>query len=109
MGRQKNSNGTVQRNMKPDEKMHALLDDTKEIVGGSRNKAYGNPADNHNCTAALFNAYLARKLGVPVNLTGRDICFLNILQKASREAHWSQRDNALDCAGYAANAEACVE
>jgi hypothetical protein len=93
--------------IEPADLMKALLDKAKDIVSGSRNKAYGNPADNHGCTARMWTAYLSRKLGQPVAITARDVCFMNILQKCSREAHWSQMENALDVAGYAANAEAC--
>lgn len=106
MGKKAASNDG-QRDMTPVEKMHALLDDAKQIVGGERNQAYGDPAENHGCTARMWSAYISRKVGQEIALTARDVTFLNILQKASREAHWSQRDNAVDCAGYAANAEAC--
>lgn len=81
--------------------MKTLLEDAINIVAGSRHEAYGNPADNHARTAAMWSAFLG------IEITGRQVCFMNILQKCSREAHWSQRDNALDAAGYAANAEAC--
>lgn len=83
--------------------MTDLLDEAKGIVGGSRNAAYGNPADNHNRTAAMWSAFL----GIPI--TARQVCYMNILQKCSREAHWSQHDNDVDCAGYAANAAACKD
>jgi hypothetical protein len=83
--------------------MCRLLDEARSIVGGSRHVAYGNPKDNHTRTAAMWSAFL----GVPVS--PRQVCYMNILQKCSREAHWSQRDNDLDCAGYAANATACMD
>lgn len=82
--------------------MKRLLDSATDIVTGSRHEAYGAPSDNHARTAALWSAFL----GVPI--TARQVCYLNILQKCSREAHWSQWDNSLDIAGYAANAEACA-
>ncbi len=40
--------------------------------------------------------------------TAEDVCWLNQLQKASRQVHWSQEDNAIDAAGYAFNALACA-
>jgi hypothetical protein len=91
----------------PAKKMINLLDKARDIVCGSRNKAYGNPAENHRCTAEMWSAYLTRRAGAEITITARDVCFMNILQKCSREAHWSQMENALDVAGYAANAEAC--
>lgn len=97
------------RNVSPVEKMHKLLEDAKEIVGGSRHKAYGSPDENHGRTAAMWQAYLsAQFIRGEMVISARDVCFMNILQKCSREAHWSQTDNALDIAGYAANAEACL-
>ena len=98
-----------ERNITPVEKMHRLLDNAKEIVGGARNKAYGNPADNHGCTGEMWTSYLKRKgfLAEGVSISASDVCWMMVLLKASREAHWSQYDNALDAVGYAANVEAC--
>ena len=89
------------------EAMKAMLAKVERIVTGNRHEAYGAPAENHHCTAQMWAAYLSRKVGHDVIITARDVCFLNILQKCSREAHWSQDDNALDVGGYAANAHAC--
>jgi hypothetical protein len=93
----------------PVEKMHALLDKAKEIVGGARHEQYGNPMDNHTCCGELWSSYLRRRglLKTDAFINASDVCWMMILLKASREAHWSQTDNALDCVGYAANAEAC--
>jgi hypothetical protein len=89
----------------PAKQMIGVLDKARDIVCGSRNKAYGNPADNHGCTAAMWTAYLKRRglLVEGAEVTAKDVCWRMIMLKASREAHWSQPDNALDCIGYAAN------
>lgn len=89
--------------------MVALLDKGKAIVGGERNKAYGNPSDNHGCTGEMWTSYLKRKglLIEGARISAADVCWMMVLLKASREAHWSQEDNALDAVGYAANAHAC--
>lgn len=83
-------------------KMHRLLDQAKAIVGGSRHAVYGDPQLTHQRTAEMWSAFLG------IEITARQVCYMNILQKCSREAHWSQEDNSVDIAGYAANAEACT-
>jgi hypothetical protein len=76
-----------------------ILDEAAAIVDGPRRADYGTPAENHGRTAALWSAYLC------VPITARQVCQLNILQKLSRDAHTAQRDNLVDIAGYARNAE----
>ena len=88
--------------------MTSVLDEAARLVHGDRQEAYGHPADNHACTAAMWNAYLERRGAFDENfpgLTARDVCWLNILQKASRDAHEPKRDNLVDTAGWAANAD----
>jgi hypothetical protein len=83
------------------DRMRAVLDEAAEIVCGDRQKAYGLPEDNHGRTAALWSVFL----GTPI--TPRQVCYMNILQKCSREVNHSKRDTDVDIAGYAANAAAC--
>lgn len=68
-----------------------------------RSAGYGRPADNHACTAQMWSAYLSRRLGVDVALGARDVCWLNVLQKLSRDAHLPDDDNVIDTVGYAIN------
>lgn len=70
-----------------------------------RMQAYGPPGRNHAATAAMWATYLQRRYGVVVPVDGYDVCWLNILQKASRDANDRGRDNLLDTAGYALNAD----
>lgn len=104
-----------------------ILDEAAEITSGQRQTHYGHPRDNHGCTAALWTAYLVRRaqarlremqsrphddgceLEHLLTLDGRDVCMLNILQKASRDANLRVRDNLVDIAGYARNAEMVEE
>ena len=80
-----------------------VLEEAARVVDGPRREDYGHPAENHERTAAFWNAYL---LGRSV-VSARDVCMLNILQKISRERHAPKRDNLVDIAGYARNAEMC--
>jgi hypothetical protein len=82
-----------------------VLEEAQKIVDGERNHSYGHPKDNHGCTSVLWSAYINRKCGVAIQLDARDVCWLNILQKASRDANMPKRDNLLDTCGYARNAE----
>lgn len=79
----------------------SILEEAARIVDGPRRADYGTPLENHGRTAALWSAYL----GVPI--TPRQVCMLNVLQKVSRDAHAPKRDNLVDIAGYARNAELC--
>jgi len=79
-----------------------ILQEADEIVHRDRNHDYGNPLDNHSFTAELWNSFLARRKGP---LTARDVCWMNILQKITRDSHKPKRDNLTDVAGYAANME----
>lgn len=71
-----------------------------------RGRDYGHPAENHDCTAALWNSYLHRRYGrryeVP-RLDAEDVCVLNVLQKISRQAHTRKRDNLVDIIGFVIN------
>lgn len=86
----------------------SILEEAAAIVSGPRRADYGTPLDNHSRTAALWNAYLATAPGeVPRALDARDVCMLNILQKISRDRFYPKRDNLVDIAGYAENANLC--
>jgi len=89
--------------------MKTILTEADEVTSGDRNKSYGPPLDNHACTAALWIAYLKRKHGIDVPLTVRDVCWLNVLQKISRDANTEKRDNLIDVCGWARNIEMAEE
>jgi hypothetical protein len=84
-----------------------VLEEADRIVNGSRNASYGDPAGNHGCTAAMVTAYLRRRgyLVEGAEVDDYDICWINTLQKASRDANTRKRDNLVDAAGYMRNAE----
>lgn len=74
-----------------------------ELVHGDRRQTYGHPKANHARTAALWSAYLG------IEITPRQVCMLNALQKISRDAHAPKRDNLIDICGYAENAQLCED
>lgn len=84
-----------------------VLLEAQHITAGDRQRYYGHPLDNHGATAALWTAYLRRRRMLPhgTALSARDVCMLNVLQKVSRDANRQHRDNLVDIAGYARNAE----
>lgn len=76
----------------------SILDEALRITGDARPSKYGTPKDNHGLTAQLLTAYFG------FEITARDICMINILQKISRDRFCATRDNLVDIAGYAQNA-----
>lgn len=98
--------------------LRTVLDEAAAITSGARRSHYGHPQDNHGCTAALYTAYLRRRgllapdgkysMGGP-EVDAHDVCILNMLQKISRDANLRTRDNLVDIAGYARNAEMLTE
>jgi hypothetical protein len=95
----------VQGNVSPSENAtqisdgETILDEAARITSTDRNQSYGHPLDNHSRTAALWSAYLG------ISLTARDVCWLNVLQKGSRDRHRPGRDNIVDGCGFLRNAE----
>lgn len=76
-----------------------ILEEAQRIVHGARRDHYGHPLDNHGRTAGFWTVYLGREI------TPEDVCFMNILQKISRNMNLATPDNLVDIAGYAANVE----
>jgi len=82
-----------------EERPLSILTEAAEAIDSHAD--YGAPLENHTRTAALWSAYLG------ITITARQVCMLNVLQKVSRDAHSAKRDNLVDIAGYARNAELC--
>tara|TARA_R110000787_G_scaffold16141_2_gene49292 strand:- start:1599 stop:1880 length:282 start_codon:yes stop_codon:yes gene_type:complete len=80
-------------------KYDSILDEAKEITGGSRQKDYGHPIENFTKIANLWNAYL-RNLGIEYNVNAKDVSIMLILFKVAREQGGHKRDNLVDLAGY---------
>lgn len=81
-----------------------LLETASEIVNGERQRAYGHPLENHRATAEMWSAWLNRRLDCDfIRLEATDVCWLNVLQKASRQANMDTDDNLVDVVGYVLN------
>jgi hypothetical protein len=75
-----------------------------QITAGARREAYGPPEENHKRTALMWSSYLAAR-GYPRALSVDDVCYMNVLQKISRDIHSPQPDNLVDSHGYLNNIE----
>ena len=89
----------------PDTASDSVLLEAQRIVHGRRQEDYGNPKDNHNRTALMWVAYMEGKYDMYCPFTPEDVCFLNALQKISRQMNAPKRDNLVDICGYMANIE----
>lgn len=79
----------------------------RQAVDGERGESYGPPQVNHERTAILWTAYLEAKYGTLIGempaLSTADVCYMNILQKMSRDMHAPKEDNIVDQVGYLIN------
>jgi len=85
--------------------MKTILETAEEIVSGPRQKFYGHPLDNHGNIAIFWSLYIRKKYGANVELNARDVCFMMMLKKISRDTTKEDRENIIDIAGYSRNAE----
>jgi hypothetical protein len=86
-----------------------LIEQAQVVVSGDRQRDYGHPKANHTCTAQMWSAWLSRKYDMPIVVDTEDVCWMNILQKASRQANKSKDDNAVDVVGYVLNDAMCKD
>lgn len=85
-----------------------VLEEADRITSGARQADYGHPRVNHARTALLWSAWLYAR-GFDVSLTPEDVCWLNVLQKMSRQINAPKRDNLVDVCGYVRNVERLSE
>jgi len=84
--------------MKPRSKMTCkeILNDAKKLIGGNRQKDYGDKLTNHQNIAALWSVFLQ------VNITAHDAAVCMALVKVARLMHQHKKDSYIDLAAYAA-------
>jgi hypothetical protein len=83
--------------MKPRLKMTCkeILNDAKKLIGGSRQKDYGDKLTNHQNIAALWSIFLQKKI------TPHDVAVCMALVKIARLMHQHKKDSYIDLAAYA--------
>jgi len=84
--------------MNPPSKMicKEILNDAKKLIGGNRQKDYGDKLTNHKNIAALWSIFLQ------VNITAHDAAVCMALVKIARLMHQHKKDSYIDLAAYAA-------
>lgn len=87
-----------------------ILDTAKQIVTTDRNARYGEPEDNFDTIAYLWNAYLAGKHSDGEAITAKDVALMMVLFKIGRisTARDMNEDSYIDAAGYIACAAECA-
>lgn len=76
-----------------------ILGEAAAIVDGSREADYGPPERNLGRIAGMWSAYLE------VEITPRDVAWMMVQLKSSRDRNRPKRDNLTDGAGYLRLAE----
>lgn len=82
-----------------------ILDEAAALTAGDRQAAYDHPRENLAQTADLWTAYARRKLRLGVRFDARDVAWMMLLVKCSRDSYRRKRDNLVDAAGWARAAE----
>lgn len=77
------------------DKDKSILEEAQELVNGHRGKAYGHPRFDFSRSAKIWSAILDTEVS-PQQV---GLCMIAI--KLSRECNAHNRDNLVDCAGYA--------
>jgi len=79
-----------------------VLREAECLITGDRNRTYGEPMENFENIARLFNTFLRYKLKDGAEITPGDTAGLMILVKLAREMSGPKEDNKVDMIGYAA-------
>lgn len=79
----------------------SICEEAYRIQGGDRQQDYGDPTENFQDIATLWNDYIFVAKGQDGQMEARDIAHMMILMKIARNCHKPKRDNAVDMAGYA--------
>ena len=80
-----------------------ILEKTKKLVSESRHDKHGDKVINHENIGRLWNAYLANKFKLNLNLLPEDVANMMCLLKIARtQAGSFNLDDYIDAAGYVA-------
>ena len=87
-----------------------ILEKTKKLVSESRHDKHGDKIINHENIGRLWNAYLANKFKLNLNLLPEDVANMMCLLKIARtQAGSFNLDDYVDACGYAAIAGEIAE
>ena len=88
-----------------------ILETAKEIVTSDRNNQYGEPEDNFDTIASLWNAYLFGKHSDGAVITAKDVALMMVLFKVGRilTSTTVKEDSYIDAAGYIACGYECAQ
>ena len=88
-----------------------ILDTAKKIVTTDRNAQYGEPEDNFDTIASLWNAYLVGKHSDGAVITAKDVALMMVLFKVGRilTSTTVKEDSYIDAAGYIACGYECAQ
>lgn len=83
-----------------------ILEEAHSLVNGERQASYGHPSRDLVCTAGMWSAFLTRRFGVDLTLTGEDVgCLMSLLKLSRLAGNPGHRDSLVDAAGYLATVE----
>ena len=72
-----------------------LLEEAKKLIGGDRQKEYGDKLKNHQNIADLWSVFLEKKF------TDHDVAICMALVKVARLMNQHEKDSYIDMAAYA--------
>lgn len=88
----------------------ALLNEAARLTCGERNAVYGEPKDNLDRMAKLFNAYFGGHSPGSIRSPSHDMAMVMVIAKLARIAHGKfHKDNYTDLAAYIAIAYECED
>ena len=73
-----------------------LLEEARKLIGGNRQKDYGEKLANHQNIADFWSIFLKKKI------TPHDVAICMALVKVARLMHQHKKDSYIDMAAYAA-------
>lgn len=81
-----------------------VLTEVKNILTKRQNVG-GASEDSFTLIANYWNTYLTQLLGIPVNISNKDVTMLMSLMKVAREQIMPKHDNLADIIGYTAHTD----
>jgi hypothetical protein len=80
-----------------------ILEEAGRYIGKDRNSAYGEPEDNFQTIAEMWETYLTRRFGIRIPIRAYDVAPMMTLVKIARLANYPlHHDSYVDTVGYGA-------